>query len=131
VEGTELQSLGYVGIHARSVDDWSDFGEKFLGLQRVDRELGAQSDPGALGLTAHQPQDRGDRVAGVEGLARQLEPLGLDLGHVEHVIDDRQQQQAARMDVLHVFEMPFVGDRPEYLARDHFREPDDRIERRA
>jgi 2,3-dihydroxybiphenyl 1,2-dioxygenase len=37
VEGTELQSLGYVGIHARSVDDWSDFGEKFLGLQRVDR----------------------------------------------------------------------------------------------
>src|SRR6266480_2140470 len=33
----ELQSLGYVGIRARNVEDWAEFGVKFLGLQLVDR----------------------------------------------------------------------------------------------
>src|SRR5262252_5937210 len=32
-----LESLGYFGVRARSLDDWSSFGEKFLGLQLVDR----------------------------------------------------------------------------------------------
>src|SRR5215467_9302102 len=32
-----LDSLGYFGVRARSLDDWSSFGEKFLGLQLVDR----------------------------------------------------------------------------------------------
>ena len=33
----ELQSLGYIGIRARDVDEWADYGSKFLGLQLVDR----------------------------------------------------------------------------------------------
>ena len=33
----ELQSLGYIGIRAKSVEDWLDYGEKFLGMQIVDR----------------------------------------------------------------------------------------------
>ena len=32
-----LQSLGYFGVRARNLDDWSSFGEKFLGLQLIDR----------------------------------------------------------------------------------------------
>ena len=32
-----LDSLGYFGVRARSLDDWSSFGEKFLGLQLIDR----------------------------------------------------------------------------------------------
>src|SRR5215467_10725499 len=32
-----LESLGYFGVRARSLDDWSSFGEKFLGLELVDR----------------------------------------------------------------------------------------------
>jgi 2,3-dihydroxybiphenyl 1,2-dioxygenase len=32
-----LDSLGYFGVRARRLDDWSNFGEKFLGLQLVDR----------------------------------------------------------------------------------------------
>ncbi len=32
-----LDSLGYFGVRTRSLDDWSRFGEKFLGLQLVDR----------------------------------------------------------------------------------------------
>lgn len=34
---SELQSLGYVGIRARDVDDWAGYGTKFLGMQLVDR----------------------------------------------------------------------------------------------
>jgi 2,3-dihydroxybiphenyl 1,2-dioxygenase len=32
-----LDSLGYFGVHTRNLDDWSSFGQKFLGLQLVDR----------------------------------------------------------------------------------------------
>ena len=32
-----VQSLGYVGIRAKSLDDWGDYGTKLLGLQRVDK----------------------------------------------------------------------------------------------
>ena len=32
-----LDSLGYFGVRARNLDDWSSFGQKFLGLQLVDR----------------------------------------------------------------------------------------------
>src|SRR5512140_1544670 len=32
-----LDSLGYFGVRTRSLDDWSSFGGKFLGLQLVDR----------------------------------------------------------------------------------------------
>jgi 2,3-dihydroxybiphenyl 1,2-dioxygenase len=33
----ELQSLGYIGIRARDLNDWAQFGTKFLGMQLVDR----------------------------------------------------------------------------------------------
>jgi 2,3-dihydroxybiphenyl 1,2-dioxygenase len=33
----ELQSLGYLGVRARDVDDWAEFGVRFLGMQLVDR----------------------------------------------------------------------------------------------
>ena len=33
----ELQSLGYIGVRAKNVEDWLDYGQKFLGLQLVDR----------------------------------------------------------------------------------------------
>jgi 2,3-dihydroxybiphenyl 1,2-dioxygenase len=32
-----LDSLGYFGVRARNLDDWSSFGRKFLGLQLIDR----------------------------------------------------------------------------------------------
>lgn len=32
-----LQSLGYVGISTRTLDDWTDYGTNLLGLQAVDR----------------------------------------------------------------------------------------------
>jgi len=35
-----LESLGYVGIRARDVNEWAEFGPRFLGLQLVDRTRG-------------------------------------------------------------------------------------------
>jgi len=32
-----IQGLGYVGVHAKALEDWAGFGETFLGLQLVDR----------------------------------------------------------------------------------------------
>jgi 2,3-dihydroxybiphenyl 1,2-dioxygenase len=32
-----VQSLGYVGIRAKSLGDWADYGTKLLGLQRIDK----------------------------------------------------------------------------------------------
>src|SRR5215470_13864144 len=32
-----LDSLGYFGVRTRSLDDWSSFGQKLLGLQLIDR----------------------------------------------------------------------------------------------
>ena len=32
-----VQSLGYVGVRAKEIDDWSGYGTKLLGLQAVDR----------------------------------------------------------------------------------------------
>src|SRR5215510_7116036 len=31
------QALGYLGIRAKSLDDWSQFGTRLLGLQQVDK----------------------------------------------------------------------------------------------
>ncbi len=36
-----VQSLGYVGLRAKEIDDWSRFGTKLLGLQAVDRSRGS------------------------------------------------------------------------------------------
>src|ERR1700674_5920708 len=37
----ELQSLGYVGLRARNLEDWASFGENFLGMQLVERSRAA------------------------------------------------------------------------------------------
>src|SRR5713226_9287370 len=32
-----VQSLGYVGLRAKDIDDWSGYGSRLLGLQEIDR----------------------------------------------------------------------------------------------
>ena len=32
-----VQSLGYVGLRAKDIEDWSGYGTRLLGLQAVDR----------------------------------------------------------------------------------------------
>ena len=33
----DIQGLGYVGIRAKSLEDWSSYGTRFLGMQLVDK----------------------------------------------------------------------------------------------
>jgi 2,3-dihydroxybiphenyl 1,2-dioxygenase len=33
----DIQALGYVGVHARSLEDWTSFGTGFLGMQLVEK----------------------------------------------------------------------------------------------
>src|SRR5262249_39141372 len=33
----DIQALGYVGIRAKSLEDWTSFGTRFLGMQPVER----------------------------------------------------------------------------------------------
>ena len=32
-----VQALGYVGVRAKSLEDWASYGSNFLGLQRIDK----------------------------------------------------------------------------------------------
>ena len=32
-----IQSLGYLGIRSKSLEDWAAYGSRFLGMQLVDR----------------------------------------------------------------------------------------------
>ena len=55
----------------------------------------------------------------------------LDLGHVEHVVDQRQEVLAAGQDVARVLGVAPVADLAEHLGRHHLRKSDDGVQRRA
>ena len=56
---------------------------------------------------------------------------GLDLRHVENIIDDVEQEVAARMDVVDILLIAVGTERTECACLNHFRETDDRVERRT
>src|SRR3954469_5804948 len=62
-----LDSLGYFGVRTRSLDEWSSFGEKFLGLQLVDRSrktLTFRMDDRRQRIVVHEdPASDGQRAA--------------------------------------------------------------------
>ena len=38
-----IQALGYVGVRAKSLEDWAAYGQNFLGLQKVDKTRNAMA----------------------------------------------------------------------------------------
>ena len=38
-----VKALSYIGVNSDKLEDWSDYSEKCLGMQRVDRGKGALS----------------------------------------------------------------------------------------
>ena len=61
-----LDSLGYFGVRTRNLDDWSSFGQKFLGLQLVDRSRKS--------LTFRMDDRRQRIVGGIVEAGKQREP---------------------------------------------------------
>src|SRR6185295_20375009 len=65
-----LGSLGYFGVRTRSLDDWSSFGEKFLGLQLVDRSrktLTFRMDDRRQRIVVHEDASNDDHRAAFMG----------------------------------------------------------------
>jgi 2,3-dihydroxybiphenyl 1,2-dioxygenase len=60
----QVQALGYVGVRSKGLEDWADFGSRFLGMQRVE---------GSRSSLAFRMDDRKQRLIveadGGEGIA--------------------------------------------------------------
>jgi 2,3-dihydroxybiphenyl 1,2-dioxygenase len=54
----QIQSLGYVGIRSKSLEDWATYGSRFLGMQLVDR---------SRATLAFRMDDRKQRIVVQEG----------------------------------------------------------------
>ena len=84
----ELQSLGYIGIRARDLEEWTSFGTNFLGMQLVDRSrstLTFRMDDRRQRVVVHGDGGEGaafmgwevaDREA-LDALAGRLEAIGV------------------------------------------------------
>ncbi|HKS62053.1 MAG TPA: VOC family protein, partial [Xanthobacteraceae bacterium] len=97
-----VQSLGYVGIRAKSLDDWSDYGVKLLGLQRVDRSASSlafrmddrkqriivDQDGGAgVGFFGWEVAD----AAALDALAAKLEAAGVKVARGARALADERR----------------------------------------
>ena len=116
-----LESLGYFGVRARSLDDWSSFGQKFLGLELVDRSrktLTFRMDDRRQRVVVHEDDvNEGNRAAfmGWEvSDAQALDRLAASLEHarVAVVRAPRATADERRVKDLIAFEDP-AGNRLE------------------
>ena len=60
----DIQGLGYVGIRAKSLEDWTSFGTRFLGMQLIDtgdKRLALRMDDRKQRVVVNE--DGGDGVA--------------------------------------------------------------------
>lgn len=116
-----LESLGYFGVRTRSLDDWSRFGEKFLGLQLVDRSrktLTFRMDDRRQRIVVHEDANSDAQRAAFMGWevadAAALEALGATL-EAEKVPVERASRATAderRVKDLIAFADP-IGNRLE------------------
>jgi 2,3-dihydroxybiphenyl 1,2-dioxygenase len=126
-----VQSLGYLGIRAKSLGDWDDYGTKLLGLQRVDKSaasIGFRMDDRKQRLVVDQDGGEGISFFGWEVAdAAALESLGarLEAAGVKVARGSRALAEERRVKDLIVLADP-VGNRVEVFhgaetAADPFR----------
>jgi 2,3-dihydroxybiphenyl 1,2-dioxygenase len=82
-----LKALGYLGFHAKNIDDWTGYGARFLGLQLAERsagELAFRMDDRKQRLLIHGDADRRpifgwelEDEAALDALAAALERAGV------------------------------------------------------
>ena len=96
-----VQALGYVGVRAKTLDDWASFGSNFLGLQRVDKSrstlafrmddrkqrLVVDADGGeGIGFFGWEVAD----AAALAALAAKLEQAGTKVAHGSRALADER-----------------------------------------
>src|SRR5215831_12387363 len=108
-----LESLGYFGVRARSLEDWSSFGQKFLGLQLVDRSrktLTFRMDDRRQRIVVHEDDvEQGNRAAflgwevsdaaALDRLAATLESAGVNVERAPRAtVDERRVKDLIAFD---------------------------------
>jgi 2,3-dihydroxybiphenyl 1,2-dioxygenase len=91
-----LQSLGYLGFHADSIDDWTGYGAKFLGLQLAERSASSLSfrmDDRKQRLLIHDDADKRpilgwevENAAALETVAAKLDRAGVLLSRMDKAL---------------------------------------------
>jgi 2,3-dihydroxybiphenyl 1,2-dioxygenase len=98
----ELQSLGYLGIRAKDVDEWADYGSTFLGMQLVDRSrstLTFRMDDRRQRLVVSADGGEGaaflgwevDGAAALDSLASRLEAAGVRVQRMPAALADERR----------------------------------------
>jgi len=97
-----LQSLGYMGIRTHSLEDWESFGQKFLGLQLVDRSrstLTFRMDDRRQRVVVHGDGGQGASffgwevadAAALDALAARLESHGVAVKRLTKAVADQRR----------------------------------------
>src|ERR1700722_18499948 len=113
-----LTALGYVGIRAKNLDDWADYGTRFLGMQLVDKSRGTlalRMDDRKQRVIVHTDEDEGPSFYGweissgaeLDALAAHLEKSGVKIARGSRALADER-----RVKDLIVFSDP-IGNRLE------------------
>src|SRR5499433_3860328 len=98
----DIQGLGYVGIRAKSLEDWTSFGTRFLGMQLVDRSaksLALRMDDRKQRVVV--TEDGGEGVgffgwevpdaATLDGFAAKLEKSGVQVARGARALADERR----------------------------------------
>lgn len=97
-----VQALGYVGIEARSPEDWAGYGTDFLGLQLVERSAGQlvfRMDHRRQRLVVTPGERDGARffgwevadAAALEAIAARLDAAGVAVTHGTRALADQRR----------------------------------------
>jgi 2,3-dihydroxybiphenyl 1,2-dioxygenase len=114
----DLQGLGYVGVRTKSLDDWTAYGTRFLGMQLVDKSrsaLALRMDDRKQRLIVHSDQNDGPSFYGwevadsaaLDALAAHLERHGVRVARGPRALAEER-----RVKDLIVFADP-IGNRLE------------------
>jgi 2,3-dihydroxybiphenyl 1,2-dioxygenase len=98
----DIQGLGYIGVHARSLEDWTGYGTRFLGMQLTDksaRSLALRMDDRRQRLVV--TEDGGEGVAffgwetadagALDRLATQLEQANVQVARGSRALADERR----------------------------------------
>src|SRR3974390_3538771 len=100
----DIQALGYVGVHAKSLEDWTGFGTRFLGMQLVEKsnkKLALRMDDRKQRVVVEE--DGGEGVAffgweagdaaALEALAARLEQAGVAISRGSRALAPERRGQ--------------------------------------
>src|SRR5215472_11844668 len=96
-----LNALGYVGIRTRHLEDWADYGTRFLGMQLVDKSRGTlalRMDDRKQRVLVHGDDAEGPSFYGwevadagaLEALAAHLEKSGISVARGSRALADER-----------------------------------------